>query len=262
MPIDGHGTTAGRGHATAYTQALRIGVLTIPDEVVATEELRVLLEPAPAMYQHRVDFEERDSPANRVAAMNEMRHGVRILLRTRPDVIVFACTSGGVFAGAQWHRQLMNEMRQLCGETPFFTAAEAVKQTITAAGLKRIALATPYSDDTVEKLVEVLEESDASVVSRTMLFEQGYPGPWTVMSASPDAVADLAIRANDARADVVFVSCAGLVSTPILARTEAEIEKPLVTSNSALAKVIRDILGLGALQGFGSLLASSAIGVQ
>lgn len=238
-----------------YADEPRVGVLTIPDEIVASEELRVLLDPAPAMYQHRVGFEEHDTAANRVAAIDAMREGVQILLRTRPDLIVYACTSGGVFAGPAWHRELLDEMHELCGEVPFYTAAEAVTQTLAAAGLRKVSVATPYSEDTIGGLVDVLEESGVAVLTQAMLFADGYPDPWTVMSTPPEAVAELALRADHPDADAVFVSCTGLASTPILAPTEARLGKPLLTSNVALAKVIRDVLGCGPVTGFGSILA-------
>ena len=241
----------------AYTRRRRVGLLMIPDEIVAAEEIRTLLPVDGLAYQqHRVEFEEVDTPANRAAALTSLSAAVRTIGRTRPELVAFACTSGGAFAGAQFHDQLLQRMRAELPNAEVTTAVDAVARVLAAAGATRIAMGTPYADDTAAAVRDVLAARGITVVRTARLFEGGYPGPWTVMSTPPDTVAELARRIDDDRADAVFVSCTGLPSTPVIADVERGLGKPFLTSNIAIARSIQCTLGLGSVRGYGSILAT------
>lgn len=242
---------------TAYADCRRVGVLVIPDEIVATEEISTLLPVGDLIFHHhRVEFDEIDTPANRTSALACLRDAVRIIGRVRPQAVVFACTSGGAFAGAKFHDEILEQMRAALPGVQICTAVDAVARVLTAIGARRVAVGTPYSDDIVAALLDVLVTRGIDVVRTAKLFPAGYPDPWTVMSTRPEMVAEFAQSINDDRADAVFVSCTGLTSTPVISQVERAIGKPFVTSNIAIARVLQEALGLGPVGGFGSILAT------
>jgi maleate isomerase len=238
-----------------YARRLRVGVLTIPDEISAPEEIRAMLPAALSIYQHRVEFDEVNTVPNQLAAMTALTEGARILARTRPQVMAFACTSGGIFAGRAWHDQMLARVRTSLTNISFFSAADAVGRVLRDQGIETVALGSPYSEATIDGLIEVLAGYGVRVVANSLLFADGYPDPWTVMSTQPNALARFATAVDHPQADAVFVSCAGLPLTPVMETIEQQIGKPLVTSNGAVAHVIRQELSLPPTPGFGSILA-------
>jgi maleate isomerase len=242
-----------------YANRRRVGVLVIPDEIVAPEEIRVMLDdPEVQLCQHRIDFQEVDTPRNRESALSAIAEGVRILGRVRPHAVVFACTSGGVFGGSELHEEMLAVMRSVLPGIEVCTAADAVCRVLLSCGARRIVIGSPYSDHHVSALIEVLDGRGIEVLAAAQLFPGGYPGAWTVNTTNPLVVGDLARKVDEPRADAVFVSCTGLPSAPVIAAVEAEIGKPIVTSNLALVKVLKLALGLGPSRGFGSILEAAS----
>lgn len=242
-----------------YARRMRVGLLTIPDEISAPEEIRAMLPTAISIYQHRVEFDEVNTEPNKLTAMTAMIEGARILARTRPEVMAFACTSGGIFAGRDWHDQMLSRVRTSLPNIAFFSAADAVGRVLAEQGIETVALGSPYSEATIDGLIEVLAGYGVRVVANTLLFADGYPDPWTVMSTEPGVLAKFATAADHPQADAVFVSCAGLPLTPVMEVIERQIGKPLVTSNGALARLIRQELVLPPVRGFGAILAGRGL---
>lgn len=247
---------------TTYTDLERVGFLVIPYEVVATEELRRLLPDDVPSYHHRVEFTEVDTPENRAAALRAMVNAVAMLRRIRPKAIVFACTSGGSFAGPAWHEELLAAVREEFPDIPFATAADAVARTLGDRKLTRVAMGTPYSAEIVSGLTAILESRGITVLRSLSLFPQGSPSdPWDLMTTTPERMLEFAKEVDTPDADCVFLSCTGLHSTPVIEEIEREIGKPLVTSNIAIANVVLEELGGDrSMVGLGSVLAREATG--
>ena len=232
----------GRAYGRSYADHERIGLLVIPDEIVATQEVRLMLPPDVVVYEHRVEFEEIDTPVNRLNAEHAIAEATRIINRVQPRAIAFACTSGVSFAGAEWHGKLLGKMRSAAPGVPVFTAIDAVTRTLHAIGAKRIVVGSPYSDDVMEGMADILAAEQIEVISWEKLFRHGYPGPWAVMSTTPARVAEFACRIDRPDAECVFVSCAGLPSASVVNDVERVIGKPFLTSNTAVAQMLRESL--------------------
>lgn len=240
-----------------YTDQERVGFLVVPYEVVATEELRRLLPEDVLGYHQRVEFEEVDTPANRAAALDAMLGGVHLLHQTRPKIVAFACTSGGSFAGAAWHEELLAAVRAVAPDIDFVTAADAVARTLVQYGLTRIAMGTPYTPRTLAGLTEILRGRGIEVVDSKPLYPQGLPeDPWDVMTTTPSRMHEFALEVDRDDVDCVFLSCTGLHSSPVIERVEEEIGKPFLTSNIAIANIVLQALdGRPSVKGYGRILA-------
>ncbi|WP_028709522.1 maleate cis-trans isomerase family protein [Propionicicella superfundia] len=242
-----------------YTQRRRVGYLVVPYEVVATEEQRVLMPAEVGLYHQRVAFEERDTPENRATALTELSRGCDLLRQTRPELIAFACTSGGAFAGAAWHEHLLGRIRAHLGDIPFTTAADAVATTLLENGLERVAAGMPYSEEIIASLCETLEARGVTLTKVSRLFPDGpAEDPWPLMTTTPAEMARFGERAADPHAQALFLSCTGLHSTPILESLERSIGKPVITSNTAIVHYASTRLGLRPRTGFGCLLDALA----
>ena len=71
----------------------------------------------------------------------------------------------------------------------------------------------------------------------------------------PDAVYELGRAADHPEAEAVVLSCTDMRSVEIIARLEAKLGKPVITSNQAMVFQAMQLAGLGGtLSGFGRLL--------
>lgn len=71
----------------------------------------------------------------------------------------------------------------------------------------------------------------------------------------PDAVFELGLAADHPDAQALVLSCTDMRSVEIIARLEAAVGKPVITSNQAIMFQARQLIGIGdAAPGFGRLL--------
>jgi maleate cis-trans isomerase len=108
-----------------------------------------------------------------------------------------------------------------------------------------IAVGTPYLDWVTESEVRFFEAAGFRVAATASLgLEDGH----AMAALTEREVGDLARRVNHPEADAIFLSCTDLPTVGVIARLEAELGKPVVSSNLA---TIRGMLGddprLGAL---------------
>jgi maleate isomerase len=156
---------------------------------------------------------------------------VRELCAAGVDVVAYGCTSASYAMGVSFDCQLTQAM-QTWSSLPAVTAAGAVGEAMSALGVRRIGLASPYEEKVQEAAMAFLEERGAKVVASVL------PGsPLTNREQgelSPAEVVALARRANVAGAEAVLLSCTDMRAVELVATLEAEFGKPVITSNQAL----------------------------
>ena len=72
----------------------------------------------------------------------------------------------------------------------------------------------------------------------------GHDDDRTIGLLSPDAVIEAALRADVPEAEALFLSCTALPAVPVLAQIEAELGKPVLSSNQALFWALLDRAGI------------------
>src|ERR1700720_1925688 len=87
-----------------------------------------------------------------------------LLAMVKPDVIMLAHTATSYTLGRHAEAQLLERLRDQCG-TPVATAFASVLAALRALGVRRIALGTPYSEETTLRGKALLEEHGVEVVS-------------------------------------------------------------------------------------------------
>ena len=155
------------------------------------------------------------------------------------NAIGYACTSGATMIGEDQVDALIRDVHPGAKTTNPITA---IKAALAILGLKRIALVTPYpADVTIEmqnnlrcagfqtNAVASFDQSDDFTVARIM--------SESILSAI------LQIGARD-DCDGVFVSCTSLRALQVIAKAEAQLGKPVVSSNQALAWHLMRLAGM------------------
>ena len=177
-----------------------------------------------------------------------------LLHGARPDVILYGCTSATLSIGPDFDRDLAARI-----------AAHSGAQTVTAAGalvnalkskslgIGQIGFASPYVPEINDRAVAFLASEGIETVSRADVTEtldnegQG--------ALPPAAVADLARRADSSQAQAIVLSCTDMRSVEAIAEIEAELGKPVVTSNQAMMYQATRLTGIAdPMPGYGQLL--------
>ena len=177
---------------------------------------------------------------------------LRLLQGTRPDVILYGCTSATLTHGPAFDRGLAERIRQESGAATV-TAAGALVHAMNCLGVNRIGFASPYVSAINDLAVGFLAQTGIETVARSEVndvldnYGQG--------SLDPQAVFELGLAADHPEADAIVLSCTDMRSVEIIARLEKTVGKPVISSNQAMVFQAMQIAGIrDPLSGYGRLL--------
>ena len=146
------------------------------------------------------------------------------------DVVGFGCTSASMVIGEQRVFELIRSVRPEIACTTPITAAFAA---FRALKMRRIALLTPYRDDINRFMRGYIEARGVAVPVMGSFNEEDDRRAARIDAAS---IRDAALRLGGSpEVDGVFVSCTSLRLVDAVAAIEAELKKPVTSSNHALA---------------------------
>ena len=148
----------------------------------------------------------------------------------RLDVVAFGCTSASMVLGEGHVIERIKEARPNAACTTPITAARVA---LNSLGAKRVALLTPYLRTITESMGDYLIARGVNI-ARMGSFEHSDDNEVARIDATSvrDAILELG-RHDDV--DAVFVSCTSLRLADEVASIEAELGKPVTSSNHAMA---------------------------
>jgi maleate isomerase len=146
------------------------------------------------------------------------------------DVVAYGCTSGAMTIGDDKVAELIHQAR------PGVACTSPMKATLAAfevLGARRIALLTPYLDEINHTMRGFIETRGISVPVMGSFNE---PNDNKVGRISPESIRAAALELGRSDlVDAVFVACTALRVVEIAAEIEAELGKPVTSSNHAMA---------------------------
>jgi maleate cis-trans isomerase len=172
-----------------------------------------------------------------------------LLATAKVDVLIYGCTSGSLIRGVDWERELVSGIEAETG-VPTVSTAGTVVEALRALGLRRVGVATPYTDDINGLERRFLEAQGFEVES---IHGLGLVDNHEIAAVPPGSIFGLAEEAA-AGSDGVFVSCTNLPAASLVHELEARMRRPVVTSNQASMWAGLRVLGLGGFEGHGRLL--------
>jgi arylmalonate decarboxylase len=161
-------------------------------------------------------------------------------------------TSLSFYRGADFNRQLISAIATATG-LPSTTMSEAVVRALRAVGVRRVALATAYTDDVNARLIGFLQAEGFDIAAVKGLAITDVVG---VGDVTPDTLTTLAqeVFAQAGTAQGVLISCGGLKTLGFLEALEARLGVPVISSSPAgfwdvvqLAKIDPTADGFGQL---------------
>lgn len=169
------------------------------------------------------------------------------------DVIAYGCTSGSIL------QPLEEIVEGVQGRTgiPTVATAGAVIAALRALEVHRVAVATPYVDFINEAEREFLSRHGFAVTSLHGLgLGETQEERRAIGRVPPEHVYRMARRADRPEAEAIFISCTNLATLDVIAAIEADLGKPVVTSNQACFWNCLRLAGIpDRIEGHGRLLA-------
>jgi maleate isomerase len=207
----------------------RLGViLPSSNTTFEAEFAKVLYESDITLHVSRIRLTEVTAKA--LSAMEkEIQTATRLLKDADADAIAFACTSGSLIKGLGYDAAIAEKISKIA-KSPVVVTAGAVVAALNELGLRRISLATPYVDEVNKREVDFLEKSGFLVQNVKFL---NLRRNLDIGNLDANDVAILARSADSDFSEALFISCTNLPTFELLPSLEEELQKPIVSSNSA-----------------------------
>lgn len=220
-----------------YGSLGRVGLVVPSSNTTMEPELSGRLPDGVSLHTARMPLE--DVTAERLTEMEARAdRAARLLATADVDVAAYGCTTGSLVQGPGYEAEIESRLSELLG-VPTVATAASIKRAFEALDLRRLAIATPYTEAVNEDERTFLEAAGYEVVAMDGL---GLEANLDIGRCGPAEV-DRQVRALDtAGADGVFVSCTNYRTFEVVEDLEADLGLPVVTSNQAtLWDVLRSL---------------------
>lgn len=204
------------------------------------------------------------TPEGLIAMGKKVGLAAKIILDIGPEVIVFGCTSGSFVKGVGHDEELIQEIEKVTGR-PAVATSSAVLEALNQLKIKKVAVATPYSQE-INDSERVFLEGNGIKVTKISGIEYRKCSPFYPLAKlpvshiglhEPYVAYKLALDVYTEEADGVFISCTNLRTIEIIEILERAIGKPVVTSNQATMALALKKAGIkDRLKGYGVLMES------
>lgn len=223
----------------------RIGLLALEtDHTMEGDFARLAHGCDVAVFVNRVPYDQPESPEDLAALTEHLTAGAaRLLPGASFDLIHFGCTSASAVIGEAGVRQAIQAAKPGAAvSTPMSAAAAALR----ALGVRRLSILTPYKPAISRPVADHFASLGHALDSLTCW---GIHDDRDMARVTRDTIVREAVAATAPSADALFISCTAVDSAAVAARIEAEIGRPVVTSNLAAAWLALRVCGVGPGEG-------------
>ncbi len=232
-----------------YGRRGRIGLMVPTGNSVMEPEFNRLAPEGVSVHANRV-YVKNVTPEALTDMEQHVAASAKGLESIRIGVLAFGCTSGSFIGGKGYDEKLIRLMEEETG-VPATTTTTAVLRALSLFGVNRIALATPYSDEVTGIETRFLADHGFEV---TRARGGGMVETADIQACEPQVAFERAREVDDDRAEAVFISCTSFRTIEIIEKLEADLGKPVITSNQATFADCLRVLGVREVRpGFGSL---------
>ena len=194
---------------------------------------------------------ERGNREGLVKMAENVKDASKLLQTANVGAVLYACTSGSLVGGNSWEASL-TEMIESAAEVPAVTTARAVVDALRSVGARKVAVATPYSEELNHDERRFFESNGFKITEITGL---GYTEGEDLHREPPETAIRMAREVDSRDADAVFLSCTDLKTATVVQGLEKELGKPVLSSNVASLWAALKLLGVKTpVRGYGSLL--------
>ena len=182
----------------------------------------------------------------------EVDYQAKLLGTAKVEVVSLAQTSASLFAD-DYDESVVRRMSEGAG-VPALTSAQAIGEAVRALGASRIALASPYSQEVIERAKRYYETKFGLQVLGLHSF--GATDAYMIGKLGPDNARDAFKQIDRKEIEALVVPGGNFPTMAFVPEWEREFGKPVVTTNQAalwamfrLMKIELKLPGLGRLLG-------------
>ena len=183
----------------------------------------------------------------------DLERAIAELKKQSPHVIAYACTAGSLVVPLN---RLTDHMASKAG-VPCVATAPALVHACQFLKIRKISLATPYHDALNEHEVAFFAQCGIQALSvKGLGIGAGGPQEYVQIARVPKQAVYEHCRSSDVpQAEALIVSCTDFAALEAIPRLEAELGKPVLSSNLATFWAALRAAGWRApISGFGRLL--------
>lgn len=235
----------------------RIGLLVPSSNSTQEPEFVQMLPATVSLHVARLSLSNVD-PDSTLKIVAELDKETQKLADAAVDIVVLAATAPSTRMGKGYDAQLIQRMEEACGK-PATTAATAMLEAFAALGVRRVALAAPWHEQTNQVVAAFLEAHGIEVVSQVAM---GVVRNNDIGRLPPDTAFEHGRKADRPEADAVFLACGNWWTASIVERLEKAVGKPVLTTNNVTVwHALRKIGNDDKVRGFGQLLGEMPLTV-
>lgn len=207
-----------------------VGAIVLQQDETLEPELRHWLPATIRLYHTRIPSD----PEVTEETLARMEHEIPAVTRLFPlhadlGVVAYACTSGSTVIG---ETVVEKAVQSVLPEVRVTNPLTAVKAKLGSLKAKRIAMLTPYEPSVSQRMVDHFEKAGFEFVASGSFFEAEEKN---VAKISDQSVRAALTELGQGDCDAVFASCTNLPTATLIDQVSAELGKPVISSNSALA---------------------------
>ncbi|MCG6901565.1 MAG: aspartate/glutamate racemase family protein [Rhodobacter sp.] len=218
------------------------------DETIEQEFRHVFNAEDVALYVSRVPSGADVTPDSLAMMEQELPRAASLLPPSLDyHAVGYACTSGATIIGPE---RVGDLVRGAADAKAVTNPLSAVLAGLSALGVGRIGLVTPYIESVTAPMRAVLDATGYQVAA-SVSFEEAEEAK--VARIDPRSIADAARAAAQRGVEAVFLSCTNLRTFGIIDALEAELGIAIISSNQALGWHMARLAGLGERLGPGRL---------
>ena len=238
-----------------YGQRGRIGLIVPSSNTVCEPEMATLCPKGVVTYSTRIIFEPTIRGLKTMKGHVE-RASLELSSEGICDIIAFCCTVGSMVGGPNYDQEIIRLIEETAG-VPAITTTTAVKASLNALEVNRIAMATPYTLE-INKLEKGLLEGMGYEVTNIIGYhEHVSPDEFRnemIGRLYPEAAFNLGLKVTGTRNEAIFISCTNFRAIEIIQQLEDKTGKPVISSNQATMWHALQVLGIkDSIKGCGRL---------
>ena len=208
----------------------RIGVIVPPSNTVNETEFNRLRPEGVTFHFTRSPLHADPAADGFAAMMRDLDQACDDLARCAVDLVVYGCTSGSMACPAD---RLLGRLRKTSGVGAVSTAG-AILAAFDALNVKRVAMATPYTEETNVHEAEFLEDHGIEIAAASGLgLNTTIENIQRISRIAPQAVFDHAHAVDRPEAEALLICCTDFNTVDVIAPLEEALNKPVVSSNTA-----------------------------
>lgn len=227
----------------------RLGViLPSSNTTIEYEFAKILQDSEISCHFARVPL--KDVTIRGLECMNKVVEDAAMLLKDAGvNLVAFACTSGSLIKGRGYDFELSNRISEAAG-CPAITTSGALINALNVLKVHRICLGTPYIEEVTDREVSFLEENGFNVIVKRSLNIKDNK-KIGLLTANDAEV--LAKDIYSSVAEAIFISCTNFRTFEVIEHLEDELDKAVISSNSATLWASMKALDLKCPTAFGHL---------